>query len=274
MRAAAKMSPSSGSRLALADLQWSGQAAGPLRQGPNGVLETATIPYRSMVSSPVSVALRRNIEGRGFLTIEGLITKPSEAKRLPAGALKRQFFDPDNGREIDPSKDLRQIGDRLVVVLEGTSKAIPTVLGPDGTPLEDAGGDPLLVVDLLPSSFQVVSNAVFRQKDLLRSTLGELKPLGDLRSVEADPDRWVALIVPKSRRQRDEKPAEQGVTPPADVRKQPVEIEFRQGYLVQINMAGRFTLPAASIEDTNPPVKTLRADQSSIEIKLPDIPAR
>ena len=151
---------------------------------------------------------------------------------------------------------------------------MPVVLGPDGAPMDDTSGDPLLVVDLLPSSFQILSNAVFRRKDLLRGALGELKPLGDLRSVETDSDRWVALIIPESRRPHDNKPVEQNATPPADASKQPAEIEFRQGYLVQINMAGRFTFPAASIEDTIPPVKTLRAPQSSIEIKFPDIPAR
>ena len=53
----------------------------------------------------------------------------------------------------------------------------------------------------------------------------------------------LALVVRESRRDRvDNEPGQPEANPP------PVEIEFRQGYVVQLNMAGRFTFPALSIE--------------------------
>jgi hypothetical protein len=54
----------------------------------------------------------------------------------------------------------------------------------------------------------------------------------------------------------------------------PPEREFRRGYVVQLNMAGRFTFPAPAIESTELPIQTLRGEQLSIEVKLPEAPAR
>ncbi len=173
-----------------------------------------------------------------------------------------------------------KIGDRLVVVLEGNRNALPTVTAPDGHAIVEAQG-PFLLVDLLPSAFQVVSGAVFGQTNLvLRGALAKMKPRGDLRSVETDSDRWIAMTVPESWRDNPERGQDGKEPTPAQPHRQPrstggeEEIEFRQAYLVRVNMAGRFTFPAASIEPTIPPVKTLRAEQSSIEIKPPDATER
>jgi hypothetical protein len=94
--------------------------------------------------------------------------------------------------------------------------------------------------------------------------------MGDLRSLETDRDRWVALIVPQSDVDR-EKEAEQQDNQPPDPPKPP-EFEFRQCYVVQLNMAGRFAFPALLIEPTTPPIQSLRAEQSSVEIRPPEIP--
>ena len=273
LRAGAELPANAGSKLAPGDLKIDGAPAGFLRQSEPGVIESAPVRYQRLRSPPISVGLRRDIAARGLLTIEGLITKPSEAKRVPAGALKRRFFKLD-GEEINPNQVSLEIGDRLVVVIEGTPKAIPAVPGSDNAPDANNDDGPLLLAELLPSSFQVVSNNVFGQKEFkLQGSLGSLKALGNLRSVETGPDRWVALIVPESRRDRGKEPSGQppaNPPPPAP----PVETEFRQGYVVQLNMAGRFTFPALAIESTTTPVRTLRAAQSTIEIKSPSVPAR
>ena len=255
-------------------------AVGQLRRAPSGVLETDPIPYRRLRGTQVSVGTRADTGARGVLTIEGLLAKPGEASRLPPGALKRRIFDLETGREIDPSRDAFKIGDRLVVVLEGNRNALPTVTAPDGHAIVEAQG-PFLLADLLPSAFQVVSSAAFGQTNLvLRGALAKLKPRGDLRSVETDSDRWIAMIVPESWRDNPERGQDGKEPTPAQPHRQPrstggeEEIEFRQAYLVRVNMAGRFTFPAASIEPTIPPVKTLRAEQSSIEIKPPDATER
>jgi alpha-2-macroglobulin len=262
------------SKLGAADLVIDAAALGPLRRAPNGVLETNPIPYRRLRSMQVSIGTRADIGARAVLTIEGLLTKPREASRLPEGALKRRLFDLETGREVDPNGVGLNIGDRLVVVIEGNRNALPTGAAPDG-----AHG-PILLANLLPSAFQIVSAAVFGHANLeLRGALAKLQPRGDLRSVETDSDRWIALIVPESWREKAERGPDGKEPAPDDPLKKPRvtgedKIEFRQGYLVRVNMAGRFTSPALSLEPTVPPIKTLRAEQSYIEIKLPDASKR
>jgi len=187
--------------------------------------------------------------------IEGEITKPSAAKHVPEGTLRRRFFSLETGEEIDSKQGQFRVGDRLVVVIEAASGATDAALA--DAPEQDLS--PLLVADLLPSSFQLVSGNVFGQKELsLQGALRALKSVGDLRSVESDPDRWLALIVPESRHRR-ELPEQPDATPP--------EVEFRQGYVVQLNMAGNFTFPATTIEPTSVPIETLHAEPSNIEIR-------
>jgi uncharacterized protein YfaS (alpha-2-macroglobulin family) len=272
LRAAAERGGPPASRLTLADVQVEGAAAGLLQLGQYGVIESAPIPYQRLRSAPVSIALRRDIQARGFLTIEGNITKPSAIKRVPAGTLKRRMFNLDTGDEIAAGQGQWRIGDRLVVVIEGDHRALAAAVGADRAGATDQDTGPLLIADLLPSSFQLVSNNVFGQKDFqLQGALRELKPLGDLRSVETGGDRWVGLVIPESWRVREQPPGEPNTPPPAPPT---VDVEFRQGYVVQLNMAGRFTYPALAIESTTVPVQTLRAEQSNIEVGLPELPGR
>jgi hypothetical protein len=85
--------------------------------------------------------------------------------------------------------------------------------------------------------------------------------------VDTEPDRWVALIVPASR--LDTESSKLSNDQPA----QPIlpgnGVEFRQGYLVRVNMAGRFTLPGTSIEAATTLTPTLRTEESVIEVKRP-----
>jgi uncharacterized protein YfaS (alpha-2-macroglobulin family) len=275
MRAMNKATPPA-SRLMPADLDIQGTPSA-IQVGQNGVLEMPPILYRTMSSAPISVGLKRNVPARGSVTIEGRLINPADGQRLPAGSLKRRFFDPDTGQEIDLSSGTLQVGKRLVVVVEGQEEAVRQAVG-DVQPDPFIGGEPVLLADLLPSAFQIVSTNVFGERDVpLRGALAQLVPRGLLRSVQTDVDRWVALIIPESLRP---KPQPDGTSPspeaqqPPPAADPPPDVDFRQGYVVRVNMAGDFTYPAISIEASTPPVQTLWAEQSSVAIKLDDKPAR
>ena len=72
------------------------------------------------------------------------------------------------------------MGQRLVVVVEGDAEALPPPSEPDSAPV--------LLVDLLPSAFQVVSTNVFGDQAVpLLGASRQLVPRGLLRSVQTDP---------------------------------------------------------------------------------------
>src|SRR5262249_31680712 len=160
---------------------------------------------------PISIATRRNLPVRGFLTIEGTMIKPDQVSRLRSGAIKRRIFDVETGLELDLSRDRIRIGDRLAVVIEGTEAALPDSKPgdqpdskPDDNPDDqaasgpDALSKPALVVDLPPSAFQLLSTDLFGQREIpRRDKLAALTPLGDLRSVQSSPDRWIAVVSPQ-----------------------------------------------------------------------------
>ena len=256
--------PVTGARLAVADLQIAGPL-GFLHQSSVGVVESSTIPYQRLRGAPISVSARGNITPRGSLTIEGLLRVPDQTRRVPTGALKRRFFDVETGRELRPGTDPLSIGQRIVILIEGAKNALPTMPLEDGTTAGDSG--PVLLTDLLPSAFQIVSDSFYGQNvTRLEGVLGNLKPIGDLRSVATTNDRWIAIIMPAS--------SPNAVRNEADQRSPSVfaadnEPDFRQGYIARVTMAGRFTLPSMSIEATTPPLRTLWAEQTKIEVVLP-----
>lgn len=278
-RSASKAGTSALSKLAAADLTIGGQALGPLHAGRNGVLETNRIPYDRLQGPPVMVGLKADGSATGFVTVEGIVTRPGEANRAPAGSLKRRFFDFKEGNEISLETTGLKTGDRLVVVLEGTAKAIPSVQDKDGNEVNEGDG-PFIVADLLPSAFQVISNTfpLAGKGDLSATSLEKLVSRGDLRSIHTDADRWVGLIVPESR-----KTAEGASDQPSDkepAATQPVlagaadRVEFRQAYLVRVNLSGKFTLPALSIEPTVPPIKTFFSDRSIVRVEFAGPPVK
>jgi uncharacterized protein YfaS (alpha-2-macroglobulin family) len=265
------------SKLAVSDLTIGGLAAGALRTGRNGVLETGPIPYQRLQTSPVTIGLKTDSPAAGFITVEGVITKQNDANRAPAGSLKRRFFDFNTGAEVFPEKTGLKTGDRLVVVLEGTAAAIPSVLDSEGNEISEGDG-PLMVVDLLPSTFQVISNTIplKGKTDPSSTPLDTLASRGDLRSIHTDADRWVGLIVPESKKASakddTDAPPDKEPTPPALAQADPAE--FRQAYLVHVNFTGKFALPALSIESTVPPIKTFFSDRSNIQVGFRESPVK
>jgi uncharacterized protein YfaS (alpha-2-macroglobulin family) len=276
-RSASKTGSGALSKLAVSDLTIGGLTAGALRTGRNGVLETGRIPYLQLQTSPVTIGLKTDNAAAGFITVEGLITKQADANRAPVGSLKRRFFDFNTGTEIFPEKAGLKVGDRLVVVLEGTAKATPTVLDSGGNNMSE-DDDPLMVVDLLPSAFQVISNTILLKgkTDPSSTQLDTLASRGDLRSIQTDTDRWIGLIVPESKRASAKKASDA----PSDSEPAPAalaqtdQVEFRQAYLVRVNFTGKFTMPALSIEATVPPIKTLFSDRLSIQVGFRESPVK
>jgi hypothetical protein len=274
-RAAAKAGTSE-SKIEANDVRISGMSL-PLVLGRNGTLESETLKYNLLKPIPTTIRASANREVLGLITIEGTLSKAGNAKRLPDGALKRRYFAYNSGRELNLGVDPVAVGDRIVVMLEGGQQGLKSLLegGGGGSPEDNP---PLLIADLLPSAFKVVSTTSPPQTDLPRnSPLGQLETRGDLRSIETDPDRWLALIIPESRRVQREQNTPEGEQILVDQKLRPTPsdgVEFRQSYVVRVNIGGQFTLPAASLETIGSPTRTLRTDQSRIEVKLPDIAAR
>ena len=264
----------SASVLAASDFQLSGLTQLALRQGRNGVFETPPITYKSLLNSPISVGLKTDRNATAYITLEGVLAKPDEIRRIPEGALKRRFFNPETGQEIALDKASMEIGTRLVVVLEGTKQAIPSVFDADGTPISDGDG-PLLVADLLPGAFEIISNTVELSGKKGGSALDALSSRGDLRKVYTDNGRWIGLVVPES--EQSEKEVEEDSTAKeqtADGGKPAAaaedEVEFRRAYLVRANLAGKFSLPPIYVERSVPPIKTFMSSRSSLQIKIPE----
>jgi uncharacterized protein YfaS (alpha-2-macroglobulin family) len=287
---AAKTSPDSTAKLALSDFMIDGGVSSPaslLQRGRTGAFEMSPVRF-SELSPTLSIGTKPEIRGvRGSVTIEGVRTKPHEAERVPTGAIKRRFFNPVTGAEINPAAERFGFGDRVIVVVEGDRRVLRTTPKPAPRNQRPAGAapsepesdsdvnEPVLLVDLLPSAFQVLSNTTLGRPDL-PGMLGKLPRRGNLQSVETSPDRWVALIVPESRKPPPNAGAVPPQQPPPSAAAPAAEpsaddkVEFRQAYSVRVNMAGRFILPPLSIEETKPPVRTMWTEPTRIEIRLPE----
>jgi hypothetical protein len=136
----------------------------------------------------------------------------------------------------------------------------------DGDAISDGDG-PLLVADLLPSAFEIVSSnfPLPGKADDPSRPLDALAVRGDLRSVYADTGRWIALITPESQRPSAKKAKDEGLQLSSND-----PTEFRRAYMVRVNLAGKFTLPSVSVERTMPPVKTLLSSKSTVQVKPPE----
>ena len=166
------------SRLNISDLSVEGLKPGDILTRSDGVIETKPIPFSQLKS--ISVSTRGNLDARGTLTIEGLLARPAPANRLPVGAVRRRFFNIETGKEINVARDAIDVGQELLVVcrevtIKSCRKAMPLVQ-PDSSPPE-GNNSPLLIADLLPSAFQVISSTPFEQSGIvLHGDAAQLKP--------------------------------------------------------------------------------------------------
>jgi uncharacterized protein YfaS (alpha-2-macroglobulin family) len=257
------------SALTASDFQLNGLTQQALRQGQDGAFETQPMTYKSLQNAPISIGLKTDRNATAYIIIEGILARSDESKRAPEGALKRRFFNPDTGREIALDKEIMEIGTRLVVVLEGRKNAIPSVVDTNGDPISDGDG-PLLVSDLLPSAFEIVSSAFPLSGKAGGSTLDALSPRGDLRTVFTDSGRWIGLVVPESERADRQNAPQNPTANKFKVAAAEDDVEFRRAYLVRLNLAGRFSLPPISVERSVPPIKTFMSSRSSVQVKVPE----
>ncbi|MHC2566355.1 alpha-2-macroglobulin family protein [Bradyrhizobium liaoningense] len=252
--------------VSISDFILSGITPRSLVQTQVGTFETGPIAYNSLQKSAISVGVKTDRTVTAYVTVEGVPIAPDDARRIPDGGFRRRFFDVATGQEIDPAKTPLEVGERIVVVLEGTADAVPKVVNSDGDEISDGNG-PLLVADLLPSAFEIVSNNFHlpgKADDPSRS-LDVLTVRGDLRSVYADSGRWIALVTPESQR-----PSSKTSDENLKLSSSNDPVEFRCAYLVRVNLAGKFTVPPVSVERSVPPVTTRLSSLSTLQVKPPE----
>ena len=137
---------------------------------------------------------------------------------------------------------------------------------------------------------KVTSETALCRKDTpLPEAIRKLRAVGDLRAINSDPDRWVALVVPSSRQpppSQDAAAASAEADAPQAARSGPEtpapieacagappegpQTDFRQAYLVRVNLAGHFVWPGVSVEASTKLADTWSAEPTTLDIALPE----
>ena len=263
-----KTLPTERSTLKFSDIKLEGALKGVLRVGPHGEVETPSVPFPSLQASPTLVSLAGGGRARAFITIEGVVKDGKDEETLPPGTTRRRIYSAKDGHEINPKTDELKIGDQLVIVVEGDRSRLASILGTGGDGEPANLEEPIVLADLLPSAFTVVSGNVRDRKEFKTPDwTKKLEPIGDLRSIVTDDsDRWVALVVPQSRKTPppDEQAGSEGVPAPAKPNASKgtadTNFDFRQAYLVRVNLAGRFVWPGLSMEGSTQFASTYRSE--------------
>ena len=79
---------------------------------------------------------------------------------------------PRTGHEINPKTDELKIGDQLVIVVEGDRSRLASILGTGGDGEPANLEEPIVLADLLPSAFTVVSGNVRDRKEFRKRRIG------------------------------------------------------------------------------------------------------
>jgi hypothetical protein len=283
------------STLELVNLRVDGDGLGSIRSAAGGVLESDTVSFERLTRSPTAVSLLDGAKGRGFVSIEGVLSNQKAGYALPKGAIRRRIFDITDAKaskELEPKNNVLdvKIGDSLAIVLEGDKNLLAKVYGGDDSS-EPNTGEPIILADLLPSALRVTLGTALCRADVsLPLTLKKLERIGDLRAVDSNLDRWVALVVPDSRHEQptpDQAPQEGGNEPPppaqplktkpaADCAGPPTasDVDFRQAYVARVNVAGRFLWPGVSLEASTRLSDTYRGDSLTLNVAAPDLPLK
>jgi uncharacterized protein YfaS (alpha-2-macroglobulin family) len=145
------------------------------------------------------------------------------------------------GEEISGSKDPIRVNDVLYVVLTASFKS-----------------EAVLLVDLLPASFEIMSKDIFATPDRGQVPSLPQAPQGRLRWAEARDDRFVAIVAPggtenefrRARRRNDDQEVS----------------DITVGYSVRVTTAGEFAFPPAHAEDLRNPENSAQTDVERIAI--------
>jgi hypothetical protein len=276
------------SRLDLASLHVEGSGLGAIHVTDRNVLESDRVPFETLSKTPTFISVANGV-GRGSITIEGVLSNAKLGNVLPPNAIRRRVFDANSGTEIDFQKTPLKVGDRLAVVVEGDKNRLAKAYGADYPPSEHTG-EPLIVADLLPSALKIASETVLCRSDVATpSAVRKLRAVGDLRAIDTDADRWVALIVPSSRQAPHDgegaanpQPNGEQAAPTPAVAADPCNglppegpaVDFREAYLARVNLAGQFVWPGVSVEATTRMADTWSAEATTVNVVLPERPPK
>ncbi len=184
-----------------------------------------------------------------------------------AFAITRRIFDPA-GREIGDGTGDIQIGDNLLVIVEGRRTAERPVADQNVSDTIGDESDAIVIADLLPGALEIVQPNAFATGVVRPGYFPRgLTKVGDLRSVEAGDDRLIAVVEPVQPAEGDVD--EEGneiagtdtdIGPPVD---------FRIAYYARVVSAGDFVLPPTLAESVSPPVATSRTALGRLKVNRP-----
>jgi uncharacterized protein YfaS (alpha-2-macroglobulin family) len=225
------------------------RAAGdkPLSVGIEGRLAVETRTEHELVSElvPVAELANRGVSLRNTGSEPALVALvlrgiPQEAQGHPDGGLKvtRRVIN-QQGETVDLQRARLRPNDLLYIVLTGEREQDDDK---DASHLQD----PVVIVDRLPASFEIVDRDVF---DLARSEGVNLRAVlpsdgkqGRLRVAEARDDQLLAVVKP---------------TP---------EGKFQIAYSVRVVAAGRFVHPGTIVEDLYRSDITTHAEDGIVQV--------
>ena len=182
------------------------------------------------------------------LVFRGIPKRQSSSRKV--FDIKRTLFDA-NGIELDKEAPTVKRNQVVFVILSGkrTDKLAQS---------KDHASDHLLVVDMLPSGFEIISTQILdslkNRQDLEDTELTNLDFEGKVETVEARDDRYVAIIRPQ---------------PEKGDKGKIVRSAFVIGYAMRATTAGSFILPPLSVEDHLRPELSAHTSSARISITEP-----
>ena len=269
-------------RLTVADIVVSDADALPLNERPDGLVESDEVDYVELLDTSVTIAKAGQAAARGLFRISGELTDPDSAAQ-PATSLGRRFFLLKGGKEVKLEDQPLVVGDRLVVVVEGTAGALGQFTEQNFSDLGARYG-PIMVEAPLPSAFTLAASDL---KGIdLKGDLAKLEMVGNPRSVEMHPQGWRAILLPKSTEavvahrppgQSSEEEAESEEGEEGEATEGAAEgeellvagdeqIEFRQGFVITVSAAGSFLFPPTTVEPLDFPGNTLISRQARFAV--------
>jgi hypothetical protein len=246
--------------LAVGDLVVGRPALLDLKARPDGIVESREFTAAELERDIATIGLGKPGQGRGYLRITGQL-RDSSSLALPETMLRRRFFRPETGEEFDPREAQLEVGDAVVVVVEGAAGLLDQLGGDD---LSDVGMTygPIVVDVAMPSALAIVSERL--PAPPADSDLAELTLYGNLRSVTSHVQHWRGIIVPESTRSRAERPSEEE---PKVGEQAP--LEFRQGFVARVTAAGSFVFPPSAVDALDQPGTTLVSEPLAFAVAPP-----
>lgn len=252
-RAVSDMGDRGSDQLTLADLEIDPPGALALSNRGPGVIESSELKYLDLQGQEIVVRQVGGPPARGLLRISGRPTEPN-ASALVEADFRRRFFRIENGREVDLFGQQLEVGTRLVMVVEGTARALSTFRELSHGDISPSFG-PIAVSVSLPAAMTLVADSLASIER--KADLAKLAILGDLRSIDTNPQEWKGVVVPLNR-------GDSGESDFSDD-----DIVFRQAFVVALITAGTFQFPAMTIDPLEFPYNTVVGRQAEFTVAVP-----